>query len=44
MEFEVHGAATLLCKLLEIDMGDADERMAGYAGASSHKACGRIKK
>ena len=42
MEFEVHGATTLLCKLLQIDIGNADERMECYAGCSSHNARGRI--
>jgi len=44
MEFEVHGATKLLCAVLDIDIGDADERMEYYAGKTSHKACGRINK
>ena len=41
MEFEAHGAAKLLCGILQIDIGDAEERMSCYAGHSSHEACGR---
>jgi len=41
-EFEAHGAAKVLCKILQIEIGDADERMDCYAGRSSHTACGRI--
>lgn len=41
-EFEAHGAAVMLSFILGIDIGDADVRMTGYAGCSSHKACGRI--
>jgi len=42
-EFEAHGGAMMLAFILGIDVGDADERMTGYAGISSHKACGRIE-
>jgi len=44
MEWEAHGGAKVLAYLLEIDIGDAEERMACYAGRSSHKACERINK
>jgi len=43
-EFEAHGSAKALAFLLEIDIGDAEERMSCYAGRSSHSACGRMKK
>ncbi|KKM85022.1 hypothetical protein LCGC14_1293200 [marine sediment metagenome] len=42
-EFEAHGGATMLAFILGVDIGDADERMIGYAGISSHKACGRVE-
>jgi len=42
-EFETHGAAKMLAYLLEIDIGDAEERMSGYAGRTLRKACGRFK-
>lgn len=43
-EFEAHGGAKVLACLLDIDIGDAEERMDCYAGWSSHKACGRIER
>ncbi len=43
-EFEAHGAAKTLCFVLGIDIGDAEERMNGYAGRSAHDACGRIER
>ncbi len=42
-EFEAHGGAVMLAFILGIDIGDADERMNGYAGCSYRKACGRIQ-
>ena len=41
MEWETHGGAKILAYLLEIDIGDAEERMACYAKRSSKKSCGR---
>lgn len=41
-EFEAHGGAMVLACLLDINIGDAEKRMAGYAGRTLHKACGRI--
>ena len=43
-EFEAHGAAKTLAALLDIDIGDAEERMDCYAGRSAHGACGRIER
>jgi len=34
-EYAAHGAAKVLCKMLEIDIGDADERMNYYAGRTA---------
>ena len=44
-EFEAHGGAKVLMKLLDLRMGKNDEEsMDCYAGRSSHKACGRIER
>ena len=42
-EWEAHGGAKLLAYLLDIDIGDAEERMRCYAKISSREACGRYK-
>lgn len=41
-EFEAHGAAKILCRLYELPLGDAEEKMDSEAGRSAHEACGRI--
>lgn len=41
-EFEAHGVARLLCKLLGFDDKEGRELMNPYAGRSAHCACGRI--
>lgn len=43
MEWEAHGGAKVLAYLLEIDIGDAEERMKCYAKISSKKSCGRAQ-
>lgn len=43
-EFEAHGGAKVLATLLNIDIGNAEERMDCYAGWSPRKACGRIER
>lgn len=43
-EFEAHGGAKVLCKLLGLSKGNAEVRMDSYAGRTSSKACGRIEK
>ena len=44
-EFEAHGGAKVLMKLLDLGLKKSDEKaMDCYAGTSSHKACGRITK
>ena len=40
-EWEAHGAAKALCQKYNFDIGDAEERMEGYAHRSNPKACGR---
>jgi hypothetical protein len=41
-EFEAHGGAKVLCKLLGLSKGWSEKRMNCYAGCSARKACGRI--
>jgi len=43
-EWEAHGGAKVLAFLLEIDIGDAEDRMSCYAKRSSKESCGRYKK
>ena len=44
-EFEAHGGAKVMMKLLDLKFSKKDEEaMDCYAGISSHKACGRINK
>lgn len=43
MEWEVHGGTKVLAYLLEVDIGDAEDRMVGYAKISSKESCGRYK-
>ena len=44
-EFEAHGGAKVLMKLLDLRFSKNDEEgMDCYAGRSSHKACGRIER
>lgn len=43
-EFQAHGGAKVLLKLIGLGKGNSESRMNNYAGWSSHKSCGRIEK